>query len=238
MNFEHDISISCLSCLQYDRMALLKAVTTSLSRYHMIPLLTLLREKTFSLKLRTVVPAVGVWRCAHSVTTTNSSKQTRFSTDTINILNETYVVDSCTNVTPRVTAKIGRLLHNRSGNPVNLVRQRIQNHFYTLFTNRAGNPIFAVFDNVSPVVTPAQNFDSLLVPPDHPSRSPSDTYYVNSRYLLRSHTSAHDEELIRMGFNTFLIVGDVYRRDDIDASHYPAFHQMEGVRLFTEQEVP
>jgi len=42
---------------------------------------------------------------------------------------------------------------------------------------------------------------------------------------------------MRMGFNTFLVVGDVYRRDEIDASHYPAFHQMEGVRLFTETEV-
>lgn len=42
---------------------------------------------------------------------------------------------------------------------------------------------------------------------------------------------------MKMGFNTFLVVGDVYRRDEIDASHYPAFHQMEGVRLFTETEV-
>jgi len=57
------------------------------------------------------------------------------------------------------------------------------------------------------------------------------------RFLLRSHTSAHQEELIKMGFNTFLVIGDVYRRDEIDSSHYPAFHQLEGVRLFTEAEV-
>ena len=30
--------------------------------------------------------------------------------------------------------------------------------------------------------------------------------------------------------------GDVYRRDSIDATHYPVFHQMEGVRVYTEQE--
>lgn len=148
-----------------------------------------------------------------------------------------YEVDSCTNVTPRVTSKIGMHLHNRRNHPINLVRQRIQNYFYANYTNRAGNPLFAVFDNISPVVTSRQNFDSLLVPADHPSRSASDTYYINSKYLLRSHTSAHEEELMKMGFNTFLVVGDVYRRDDIDASHYPAFHQMEGVRLFTEAEV-
>lgn len=33
-----------------------------------------------------------------------------------------------------------------------------------------------------------------------------------------------------------MIVGDVYRRDEIDRTHYPAFHQMEGVRLFSTQE--
>ena len=39
-------------------------------------------------------------------------------------------------------------------------------------------------------------------------------------------------ELIKNGLDNFLVVGDVYRRDTIDQSHYPVFHQMEGVRLF------
>ena len=39
-------------------------------------------------------------------------------------------------------------------------------------------------------------------------------------------------ELISMGLDNFLVVGDVYRRDAVDSSHYPVFHQMEGVRLF------
>ena len=33
------------------------------------------------------------------------------------------------------------------------------------------------------------------------------------------------------------MAGDVYRRDEIDASHYPVFHQMEGVRLFSKEEL-
>jgi len=101
---------------------------------------------------------------------------------------------------------------------------------------RVGHPRFVAFENLNPVVTPHQNFDSLLVPVDHPSRSSSDTYYVNSMHLLRSHMTAHDEELIRSGFNAFLLVGDVFRRDEIDASHYPVFHQVDGVCLFTENE--
>lgn len=44
-------------------------------------------------------------------------------------------------------------------------------------------------------------------------------------------------ELMRMGFDNFLVIGDVYRRDEIDSSHYPVFHQVEGVRLFTKSDV-
>ncbi len=39
-------------------------------------------------------------------------------------------------------------------------------------------------------------------------------------------------ELLRAGHQGFLVTGDVYRRDSIDATHYPVFHQMEGVRVF------
>lgn len=55
--------------------------------------------------------------------------------------------------------------------------------------------------------------------------------------MLRAHTSAHQTELVRAGLDAFLVAGDVYRRDEIDASHYPVFHQMEGVRLFSSHQV-
>lgn len=55
--------------------------------------------------------------------------------------------------------------------------------------------------------------------------------------MLRAHTSAHQRELVSSGLDAFLLAGDVYRRDEIDASHYPVFHQMEGVRLFCNHEV-
>lgn len=103
--------------------------------------------------------------------------------------------------------------------------------------NRRGNPIFSIYDNISPVVTLEQNFDSLLVPEAHVSRAPSESYYINSDYMLRAHTSAHQRDLIRSGLNAFLVIGDVYRRDAIDATHYPVFHQVEGVRLFSQNEV-
>lgn len=108
---------------------------------------------------------------------------------------------------------------------------------YGSYVNRRGNPLFSVFDDLLPVVTTYQNFDSLLVPSDHPSRKKSDTYYLNSNFLLRPHTSAHQNELIKSGLNNFLVIGDVYRRDEIDSKHYPVFHQCEAVRLLSSHEV-
>ena len=40
-----------------------------------------------------------------------------------------------------------------------------------------------------------------------------------------------------MGLDNFLVVGDVYRRDEIDSTHYPVFHQIEGVRLVGESQL-
>ena len=51
---------------------------------------------------------------------------------------------------------------------------------------------------------------------------------------MRTHTSAHQCHFISEGHFAFLCSGDVYRRDEIDSSHYPVFHQMEGVRIFEE----
>ncbi|XP_057448801.1 phenylalanine--tRNA ligase, chloroplastic/mitochondrial-like [Lotus japonicus] len=81
-----------------------------------------------------------------------------------------------------------------------------------------------------------QNFDDVLVPEDHVSRSYNDTYYVDPQTVLRCHTSAHHAELLKNGNTHFLVTGDVYRRDSIDSTHYPVFHQMEGFRVFVPDE--
>lgn len=88
----------------------------------------------------------------------------------------------------------------------------------------------------SPIVTTSLNFDELGFPEDHPGRNPSDTYYINRDLCLRTHTSAHEIETFRDGINRWLLSADVYRRDEIDASHYPIFHQMEGASVFTSSQ--
>ncbi|XP_003706207.2 phenylalanyl-tRNA synthetase, mitochondrial [Megachile rotundata] len=155
----------------------------------------------------------------------------------ITILNQKYPIDKWTNITPSIVAKLGKNLHITPYHPLSHIRQRIINYFYMQFHNRIGNPVFSVYDNISPIVTVAQNFDSLLVPKDHPSRSKTDCYYINQDTLLRAHTTAHQTELISMGLNNFIVIGDVYRRDEIDSTHYPIFHQADAVRLCTVDEV-
>jgi len=158
-------------------------------------------------------------------------------TKKITINDKSYDTDSWTNVTDKIQSLTGRNLHLQKNHPIYLLKERIIHYFYKQFKNNRGNPIFSVHEQLSPVVTVTQNFDSLLIPEDHISRSKSDTYYLNKDYLLRAHTSAHQVDLIRAGLDNFLVVGDVYRRDDIDSSHYPIFHQMEGVRLCDKHEV-
>ena len=166
-----------------------------------------------------------------------ATEKAQFLSSTVSLLGRTFDVDSSTNITPRIASKVGQGLHRRPGHPISHVWHQIKNYFSSTFVTRVGHARFVVFDNLNPMVTPHQNFDSLLVPTDHPSRLLTDTYYVNSDYLLRSHMTAHDEELIRSGFDAFLLVGDVFRRDEVNASHYPVFHQVDGVCLFTENEV-
>jgi len=50
--------------------------------------------------------------------------------------------------------------------------------------------------------------------------------------MLRTHTSAHEVQTFETGMDRWLLSADVYRRDEIDASHYPVFHQMEGAQIW------
>ncbi|KAL9188643.1 LOW QUALITY PROTEIN: hypothetical protein ACHAXT_007021 [Thalassiosira profunda] len=137
------------------------------------------------------------------------------------------------NITPHIASLVGRDLHLRPSHPIGIIRTKIQEYFASLpcGTN------YQIFDAEDPIVTSRQCFDDLLIPPDHPGRAPSDTYYVTDETLLRTHTSAHQSQHLRSGADAFLCSGDVYRRDEIDATHYPAFHQMEGVKLMTHDVV-
>jgi phenylalanyl-tRNA synthetase alpha chain len=123
------------------------------------------------------------------------------------------------NIPDSILSLGGRGLHLQPGHPLCTTRTLITSLF----------PSFDTLNTLPPIVTTYQNFDSLLTPIDHPSRRQSDTYYIDGETVLRCHTSAHQVELLRGGARRFLVAGDVFRRDTVDSSHYPVFHQMEGV---------
>lgn len=145
---------------------------------------------------------------------------------TIELNNNKYESDDYYNLTPKILSYLGQNLHLQKNHPLSLMRQRITNFFYKEYTNPKGTPLFSIFDRLDPVVTVKQNFDSLLIPEDHPSRAKSECYYVNREYMLRAHCTAHQVEMLRSGLDNFLIIGDVYRRDEIDSTHFPVFHQV------------
>lgn len=159
-----------------------------------------------------------------------------FKPPQISINGTEYPTDSFTNVTDKILSLLNRKLYKQPSHPLCLTKEKVVNFFYGNFKGRTGNPIFSVIDNLNPIVTTVQNFDSLLIPKNHVCRSKTDCYYVNNNLLLRSHMTAHQFELIKMGFDNFLMVGDVYRRDAIDRTHYPVFHQLDAVKLFSPQE--
>ena len=149
------------------------------------------------------------------------------------VLGKDYQDDHMTNLTERIIKNIDSKKHQIERHPVEIIKQQI----YEFFDENYSGADFSRVENLSPIVTVAQNFDSVLIPEDHVSRAKKDNYYINSEYMLRAHTSAHQVDLMNAGEKAFLCVGDVYRRDTIDKTHYPIFHQMEGLRLFDHQDL-
>lgn len=75
------------------------------------------------------------------------------------------------------------------------------------------------------------NFEALNIPKGHPARDAQDTLYVSENLLLRTHTSPVQIRTMQMERPPLRIVvpGRVFRRDTVDATHSPMFHQMEGL---------
>jgi len=117
-----------------------------------------------------------------------------------------------------------------------------------LFDQIINLPVFQDFDIVEfpKIITVDQCFNLLNTPEDHPSRKETDTYYVNEDYLLRTQMTAFwsfylkDKEVLERlekdGEIKALAPGIVFRKDEIDRSHYPAFHQIDGLLICKKEK--
>jgi phenylalanyl-tRNA synthetase alpha chain len=75
------------------------------------------------------------------------------------------------------------------------------------------------------------NFEALNIPEGHPARDTQDTFYINEKILLRTQTSPVQIRTMENMKPPIKIIcpGRVYRSDNVDATHSPIFHQVEGL---------
>lgn len=81
------------------------------------------------------------------------------------------------------------------------------------------------------VETDYYNFEALNIPADHPAKDEQDTFYINGDFLLRTQTSGtqvHEMEKGKLPIR-MIAPGRVFRSDEVDATHSPSFHQVEGL---------
>ena len=81
------------------------------------------------------------------------------------------------------------------------------------------------------VETDHYNFECLNVPADHPARDMQDTFYLAENLLLRTQTSAAQIRTMETRKPPIRVIcpGRVFRADEVDATHSPVFHQIEGL---------
>ncbi len=119
---------------------------------------------------------------------------------------------------PGIRPDTGRL------HPLTVTLSRINEIFISLGFNIAEGP---------EIETEFYNFESLNIPLDHPSRDAFDTFYIDGKYLLRSHTSNVQIHIMQNQKPPIqaIMPGRVFRPDAVDASHSFMFHQVEGLMV-------
>ncbi len=75
------------------------------------------------------------------------------------------------------------------------------------------------------------NFEALNIPADHPAKDEQDTFYINDKILLRTQTSPVQVRTMETHALPIRMIapGRVFRSDEVDATHSPSFHQIEGM---------
>ena len=120
----------------------------------------------------------------------------------------------------------GRRPRTGAYHPLTIVRRRIEEIFLRMGYSIADGP---------ELENDFYNFGALNFPPEHPARDTQDTFFVDrkaeSPLLLRTHTSpVQIREMRKRGAPLRMIMpGRVYRKDEVDATHSPVFHQVEAL---------
>jgi phenylalanyl-tRNA synthetase alpha chain len=170
------------------------------------------RDRETGMKLNAIREAVERAVAAKKEQVEAAELEHRLSTERVDV---TLPARMLGNVQPRARGSL---------HPSTLVRRDVEDIFLGLG--------YEIVDGRE-VETTRYNFDALGFPDWHPSRSPRSTLYVGDETVLRTETSPaqiHKMEATRPPIY-IISIGRVYRRDTIDATHFPIFHQFEGLAI-------
>jgi len=113
--------------------------------------------------------------------------------------------------------------------PITIVQKQIEDIFKTMG--------FIIEDGLE-IQTEYNNFEAVNIPKNHPARDMTDTYYLENGQLLKTHTSAAQNAIMRKygppkpgEYLKALFPGRCFRNENIDASHENTFFQMEGMMI-------
>lgn len=129
-------------------------------------------------------------------------------------LNETKLVD----LTIPSSCKCGSL------HPVSIVQQKLIDVFVSMG--------FAVEDGYE-VESEYNNFEAVNIPKHHPARDMQDTFYLDNGQLLKTHTSANQNRIMKKYGAPLKVIfpGRCFRNEELDASHENTFFQLEGMMI-------
>ena len=131
------------------------------------------------------------------------------------------------NTTNKIDLDVPPRHHNNgSHHPISLVIRKIENIFLKYGFDIQDGP---------EIETEYYNFESLNILENHPARDMHDTFYLNNKLLLRTHTSSVQIHAMENSTAPFRVLapGRVYRCDS-DPTHSPMFHQIEGLCVDTD----
>lgn len=147
------------------------------------------------------------------------------SNNTTSIMRTEYSVDSWTNIKPRFLNFVGTNLYKRQ-NPIKKTKHPLTAAHLEIITH-LDQWFKENIDNINPLKV-YKNLD-----PVEPNTSPinqQNTFYVNENFKLRTSLLDREMRYLKDGFKNFAIVTDLYRRCQMDATHFPVFHRLNVVR--------
>lgn len=128
------------------------------------------------------------------------------------------------NTMPKVDLTVSSAEKKGSLHPVTIIQERLINIFRGMG--------FAVEDG-NEVETEYNNFEAVNIPKFHPARDMQDTFYLDNNQVLKTHTSASQNRIMRKYGAPLKVIfpGRCFRNEELDASHENTFFQMEGMMV-------